>query len=275
MSFYINSNQVLTSFKRLASRDAEGKLALERTSALMYFLAFDAASKKAEQSCLDLNPERTTGKNNRKSMEFEFTRLVLIGKDREKTLQISELGKFSSQKTPPEKRISSNFFTVPLKKASEQAEPFYYPGRPAHLLQMGKAATGIKWGMRFHDDWRENLPKFLVQITGSTAFTDLAFVAVRDEALPPSATKNYLEALEFLLKERHSSELAGFWIDRLKKEKVWAQISEPFSDTYEPLAKKIPVGSSAKVDEESTRRHIEYLEKLLTEKGIKFKPLTK
>ena len=75
MSLYLNKKLVETSFRRLAS-STTGKRPSERTSALLYFLAFDATVKKMGCCPLDLNPATTSGKNNRDAITVEFTKFV-------------------------------------------------------------------------------------------------------------------------------------------------------------------------------------------------------
>jgi hypothetical protein len=221
MTSYFNSKLVDLSFKRLAPVTNTGKKPKERTSALMYFLAFDAAAKKLDCCPLDLNPRSLDGKNNRQEVELEFVKLVRLKNSSDmKVRQVLVLGKVETGGTAPEKRISSNFLTVPLKKASEAAKVHNYPNRPAPLLKMGMAATGVKWGVDYHNDWRTNLPKFLSETKGSTPFSDLAIFVCRNEKVPKSA-QNYREALAIVLKEKFSEDLAEFWSKRIEAEKVF------------------------------------------------------
>src|SRR5579863_2784899 len=111
---YLSSEQVSVSFKRLSSRKQEGKTHLERTSAFMYFIAFDAVCKSKGKGPIDFDPDKNEGKSNRKLIELEFTKLVLLNKVQGKITQVSELGKIDHTGKDPEKRISSNFLTVPL-----------------------------------------------------------------------------------------------------------------------------------------------------------------
>ena len=163
MAKYLNSELVCKSFERLSSQITTGKSHLERTSVLMVFFAVNAACKNLDVDSLDLNPATLQGRNTRKSVELEFTKLVLVGNTHGGIKQVIELGKIDEDGTSPEKRISSNFLTVPLKRASDQTAPYYYPRRPkAPLLKMGPAATGRKWGIDYHDDWMSN---FFVMLT--------------------------------------------------------------------------------------------------------------
>ena len=210
---------------------------MERTSALMYFLSIDAAFKHFGVSILGLNPDSLEGKNSRKHVELEFTRLVLVGKSPSGVRQVTELGKIEEAGIHPEKRISSNFLTVPLKKASNQATPFYYPNRPKHpLFEMGLAATGKKWGIGFHNNWMLNFLAILTTIKGSTPLLDLAVFVCRDCAID-DGTADIITALEEQLKKRFTRNLADFWIQRIKKEKVMARdIDVPFADHHAPFA---------------------------------------
>lgn len=271
---YFSSDQVSVSFKRLVSRKRNGKTHLERTSCLMYFLAFDAVCKNVGLSRLDLNPEKTEGKNNRKAIELEFTKLVLLDRNQGKIRQVSELGKIDCTAKDPEKRISSNFLTVPLKKASEQSDPYFYPKRPsAPLIKLGQSATGLKWGIEYHQDWSSNLPKFLSEIKEPTPFTDLAVFVMRDTTIRTGA-KNYADALAVAIKERFSSELSQFWIERIEKEKVMVRhISEPFSDTHQPFAKpsqQVPVSRFESLNRDDLISYIAHLEGILEANQIEF-----
>lgn len=237
MAKYLSQELVCKSFERLASRNTIGKTHMERTSALMYFLAVDAAFKHFGVSSLDLNPEILEGKNSRKQVELEFTRLVLVGNSHGGVRQVTELGKIEEAGTHPEKRISSNFLTVPLKKASNQTSPFYYPSRPKHpLFKMGLAATGKQWGVSFHDNWMSNFLAILTTIKGSTPSLDLAVFVCRDSAVDDGAT-DIFTALEEQLKKRFTRNLADFWIQRIEKEKVMARgVEVPFAEHHAPFA---------------------------------------
>ncbi len=277
---YFSSDQVHTSFKRLASRKHKGKTHLERTSCLMYFFAFDAVSKKTNLSLLDLNPDKTEGKNNRKAIELEFTKLVLLQRSPQKIIQVTELGKIDRTGKHPEKRISSNFLTVPLKKATEQSEPYFYPKRPpTPMIKLGTAATGLKWGIELHQDWPDSLPKLLSEIKNPTPFTDLAIFVMRDTRLNDEA-KDYIDALSTALNERFNPQLSKFWIQRIEKEKVMAHrhiLTTPFSATHQAFTKSAPDYSDNRFESLSRDdlvNYIVHLEGTLETNQIKFTVLT-
>ncbi len=237
MAKYLNQELVCKSFERLSSRNKTGKSHMERTSALMYFLSVDAAFKHFDVSILDLNPDSLDGKINRKQVELEFTRLVLVGNSHGGVKQVTELGRIEEAGTHPEKRISSNFLTVPLKKASNQTTPFYYPNRPKHpLFKMGLAATGKQWGVSFHENWMSNFLAILTTIKGSTPSLDLAVFVCRDCAIDDGAA-DIFTALEEQLKKRFTRNLADFWILRIEKEKAMPRgVEVSFSDHHAPFA---------------------------------------
>lgn len=223
MSKYLKSELVREAFERLSPRSDAGKVPMERTSVLMYFLAVDAACKHLDKMCLDLNPESLEGKNYRKQVELEFTRLVLVEHTDGELKQVTELGKIDTSATSPEKRISSNFFTVPLKKAADQTEPYNYPRRPAApVLIMGAAATGKKWGISHHENWGKNLLVLLADIKSPTPFLDLAIFVCRDCAFDDSADDLVLAIAEQLQK-RFTKKMADFWMDKIQKEMVFAR----------------------------------------------------
>lgn len=274
MGAYLKAEQITTCFSRLASRKSEGKTPMERTSALMYFLSVNAALKSINQTRIDLNPDKTEGANNRKRIELEFTKLVLLSHQNGELFQVCELGKVAESEKSPEKRISSNFLTVPLKKASEQTRPYNYPKRPSTpLIKMGPAATGLKWGMEIHEEWRENLPKLFSEVVCPTVFTDLAVFVFRDHNFL-DIPSTYLEAFSMALKHRFTNDLAEFWIEKIKKEQVLVKhMAAPFSSNYEPM-----VNGRTKIKEVKTpqdvkvlKKRIQYLEGLLDKNGIIYK----
>ncbi len=73
---------------------------MERTSAVMYFFAFDAVCKSKGNVPVDFDPDKNEGKSNRKSIELEFTKLVLLNKVQGRITQVSELGKIDRRKRP-------------------------------------------------------------------------------------------------------------------------------------------------------------------------------
>jgi hypothetical protein len=180
MSF-LSTELVSKCFQRLSARERGGKKHLERTSALLYFLAFDATCKFFEVDALDFTPETLIGKNHRRQFELEFVRLAVLERNQDQLKQVTEFGKIDINGTIPEQRISSNFFSVPVKKASTRTDAALYPNRPkAPVLSMGVFATGKPWGVTLYEKWQTNLPKLLSEIRYSTPNIDLAIFAVRD-----------------------------------------------------------------------------------------------
>lgn len=278
---YFSEDQVSVSFKRLASRKrTDGKKTkthLERTSVLMCFLAFDARCKSANLARLDMNPAKPDGKANREAIALEFAKLVLLDPTPRKIKQVLELGKVSGGGKDPAERLSSNFLTVPLKKATEQSGPFFYPKRPpsAPMIRLGQAATGLKWGMDYHQDWPTSLPKLLSEIKESTPFTDLAIFIMRDTRL---IGNDYVEALSNAINARFSEQLANFWIEKIKKEKLLARhiLVDPFSSTHQAFARSTQTAVTNHFDivtRNELLEHISHLEGILEANQIEFESL--
>ena len=278
---YFSEEQISLSFKRLASRkQADGnktKTHLERTSVLMCFLAFDARCKSLRTNRLDMNPDRPEGKANRDGIALEFSKLVLLDNSPQKLLQVLELGKVSGGGKNPADRLSSNFLTVPLKKATEQQGDFFYPKRPpsSPMIKLGLTATGLKWGMEYHSDWPTSFPKLLSEIKESTPFTDLAIFIMRDTSLNG---KDYIEALSESLYARFSEKLATFWNEKIKKEKMLAKhiLINPFSSTHQAFAKSTQFTSINCFDgitRDKLLEHVLHLESLLKVNQIEFESL--
>lgn len=235
MPVYLTPKLVGCAFRRLVPSESTGKSPSERTSALMYFLAFVATAKKLDCCPLDLNPDTTDGKNKRSAMGVEFTKLVLLKPSSDRRVrQVFTLGQVKISDKAPEDRISSNFYTVPLKKASESATASEYPRRPAApLLKMGQVATGLKWGVGYHDAWRDNLQKFFTEIKSNTPFTDLAIFVFRNECLP-DGYHNVRDVLACSMQERFGTDLTTFWSCRMDAEKVFFKHGDdPYCDVYQ------------------------------------------
>ena len=124
---YLNSDFVKSAFLRLRSTSKGGKSHLEKTSALMFFLAFASLSKKEDSRILEFPPKSYA----RREFENEFRKLVSL----ERGAQVVELGavEYGYAKSP-EKRLESNFLTSQLKKASEAGATLGYPQPPKPFL---------------------------------------------------------------------------------------------------------------------------------------------
>lgn len=243
MPSFLKPELINESFKRLGTCDTHGKKHLERSSGIFYFLAIAATCKNNGCEPLDLNPDSLTGKTNRESVELEFSKLVKIkSRDPNISRSVVELGKIETGGTPPEKRISSNFFTVPLKKASIVNVEFSYPKRPAPLLKMGIFATGRNWGVCLDDDWQCNLPRFLAETRTTTPFIDLAIFVLKSHRFP-NAINNELEAIEVALHSLYGASITIYWMAKIHSELRFRRgFSFQFVDTYnDPLSDGEPV----------------------------------
>lgn len=279
---YFSEDQVSLSFKRLASRKRTNgkktKTHLERTSVLMCFLAFDARCESTKTARLDMDPDKPEGKDNREAISREFTKLVLLDPTPRKIKQVLELGKIAGGGKAPAVRLSSNFLTVPLKKATEQSGAFFYPKRPPStpMIRLGQAATGLKWGMEYHQDWPTSLPKLLSEVKESTPFTDLAVFVMRDTKLTGG---DYVEALSNAINTRFSDQLAKFWIEKIKKEKLLARhiLENPFSSTHQAFARSMQTSQTNSLDtvtRDELLEYISHLEGILEANQIEFESLT-
>lgn len=217
--FFLAPQFIEHAFHELRSDDDEGKRHLERTSGLMYFLALCAAIRHQSLHVLDLNPKTSQGKTLRQIMELEFSRMVLLSNSGDGFRQVMVLGAIHENGTPPEKRISSNFLTVPVKKASVSMQPWGYPKRPAPLIALGETLTGKPWGATPHADWQSNLPKFLTDSKSSTPFMHLAIFVVRTCSGFLGKRESLREDLTSCLQKRFPTPISDFWDERMKKER--------------------------------------------------------
>jgi hypothetical protein len=271
---YLKESLTRNSFLRLRQQKAGGKKGLERTSALMCFLAFDALLKRTGITPpLDLDPEDSNGKNNRDIFTREFARLVQIKTLGTEIYHVLNLGEVACGGPSPEARFSANFLTVPVKGATTSSESYVYPNRPKNpIIVLGPKATGLVWGIDRHPDWQENLPVFLQDRRTNTPFHDLACFVLRQRGFISSAV-SFQDGLMDGLLEIFTEELCRFWRMRLALEKVYvSEIQDPFQETSpNPFADHSWVGNTEQTDHTvALKSRINYLEGLLSVHHIEF-----
>lgn len=269
---YLNENLLKEAYLRLRQKEIGGKAGLERTSALMYFLAFDAVIKRTGLTPpIDLDPEISSGKNNREIFAREFARLVQL-RSGVNSCQVSNLGEVDSGKSP-EKRFSSNFLTVSLKKATTSEQNHEYPSRPTRpLLMLGPKATNLKWGVDRHPDWKVNLPVYLSGRRTKTPFRDLACFVLRQRGFDPLIA-TLRDSLSHGLKETFTNDLYDFWKMQLSLEEIYAdKVTEPFQLTMPNVFGDCTwLGEGKNTDElASLSMRVNYLEGLLRVHKIPF-----
>lgn len=212
---WFSAEVVRGSFGRLRMNLVEGKIGVERTSALFYFLAFDASHKS--QTPLSFDPDTIVGRQNREAFSTEYCKLATLKTlGCGKFLCTEDLGLVTQNGTSPVKRVSSNFLTVPVKKGSQRTLPLDYPKRPLPLLVLGPGLVSSKWGVGAHPDWQVNLHKFLSEKITRTPFTDLAVFVLRDDKLLGDGS--FDNALSVGLANRFSTELSDFWSRQVIRE---------------------------------------------------------
>lgn len=269
---YLNEKLVQESFLRLRQNEKGGKIGIERTSALMCFLAFDALLKKTGITPpVDLDPEVGTGKTNRDILTREVARLVQL-KNGSEPFQVLSLGEVTRGGNPPEKRFSSNFLTTGMKKATTSATAYDYPSRPCPVLVLGPKATGLTWGIDRHSEWKTNLPVFMQGRKTKTPFHDLAIFVLRQRGIESTAT-TLQEGLMDGLAEIFTPELCAFWKTQISLEKVYfGEVDTPFQDSAStPFADCSWMGDLQPGNGEvSPESRISYLEGLLRMHHIPF-----
>jgi hypothetical protein len=269
---HLNENLIRDSFLRLRQTETGGKTGLERTSALMCFLALDALQKLTSIiPPVDLDPDLSSGKTNRFILTREVARLVQL-KSGTEPYHLLNLGEVEIGGSP-EKRFSSNFLTVSLKKATTSVKIYEYPSRPSNpLLLLGPKATGLIWGMDRHSDWKANLPVFLQGRKTKTPFTDLAIFVLRQRGIESIAV-TLQEGLMDGLCEIFTPELCAFWKTQISLEKVYfGEVESFFQDAAAtPFTDCTWMGDLQPVNEAiALLARITYLEGLLRMHHITF-----
>lgn len=272
---YLSDNLIEESFLRLREIKPGGKKGLERTSALVVFLALDSLLKKTAISTpVDLDPGNAIGKNNRDLLTREVSKLVLIKNIGSEPCHVLNLGEITINSTTPEKRFSANFLTTPLKAATTDSKASGYPSRPKPILILGPTATKLTWGIDRHPDWRDNLPIFLAERKTKTPFHDLACFVLRQRGFVSEST-SLQEGLVDGLSEIFTDELCMYWKSKLSFEKPYAtEISNPFQDKLSTVFEDLTwAGCDGQSSESAVLTdRITYLEGLLNMHHIAFDP---
>ncbi len=222
---YLNHTLVLESFKRLRTNNLsgkKGKTPMERTSSLMIMLALDIMTKRYGVQTLDVDFSKSTTKTVRHAFGLEYEKLVSVMKADDGSIQsVHELGFVHVGGKDPAQRMSSNFLTTHVVSATKSETEFEYPHRPAPLLQLGKVATGLPYGIQLHPEWQSGMMEHLGDVSSNTPFTDLAMFCLRfDNA---EQKESLTKTLTSMLHEKFSKDMADFWSSKIKVEKVFAK----------------------------------------------------
>lgn len=197
-------------------------------------------SKERGKELLDFDYQTFDGNNNRRKLAVNFSKLSLLQRTSNLELrQICALGEITSDGKDPEKRISSNFFTTILKKATLEIKESSYPHRPAPILSIGKIGNYLSWGIKRYIDWEKNIPKFLNERCGNTPFTDLSIIICRSDQFEKDEKLSWKNALSLTLKKKLTSSFADFLIHRIESESIISKhINENsfFSKSYKDFS---------------------------------------
>ena len=239
---WINENIVREALHSLREMEPTPKRGKERTSCLMYFMAFDSMVAKGRGEPILLDPEIGAGLDNRREFTEAYCHLVSVGCGQDgKEHWVDNLGEVNfSGKRRSDKKFSGDFLTVPLKKASAAALPQDHPRRPSPLLSLGVEMYGSKWGVQRHPDWKSHLPDFLNDRFSPTKWTSLAIFVLRDEPFGPHGT---------LLKEKFTAELAELWVSRINAEKRRLKVRSDFTTQTKNNPFPRPSGQASMVAE--------------------------
>ncbi len=158
----------------------EGKTGMERTSILATFLSFDRLERDLSAASIDLS-DGTIARNLIKDYYHDC---LTMGELHGKPYEVVDFGWIQDAGTRQlASRLSSNFLTTGLKRASELANPSDWPRRPkAPLLQLGLPLEGKRWGVAKHPDWMTNLETvFGDRICGLNTFPLIVFLLRHQE----------------------------------------------------------------------------------------------
>jgi hypothetical protein len=276
---FINSALTEQAFHRLAEIHSEGKAGQEVASAVFYLFAFELSRRKLEcRAVIDLDPTTEQGERARALMRDEFSRLAILSEPPAPGLfvQALDFGCAVCDRKSPEKRIGSNFFTVPLKRASQSATSLAYPNRRhGPLLKMGRLQQGKIWCLARHERWIGNLKMMLAERKSSTPFTDLLTYVFRNSEIDGAASLS--DALVAFSKSSFCPDFADELCIHIGRESDKVELTcspfvQKYSNNFRSLAsvrsRLLPSDSLANLN-----KRIKYLENLLNKNRIPFERL--
>jgi len=222
MTKYLNEELVKNAFDNLRAK-GDGKLNHERSTAIFVALSFNAISHKTNEQVLDLSPDSDLGKYHRDLFKAQYEELVAIesGKQQKKYKQIWEFGVVKESSKSPSVKLSSNFLTTRLKKASTMMTALEYPGRPkgVPLLLLGEEGSGVSYKAKHTKNWFQNIPTVLRHAPTKTPLIDLALLVFRDVELTDAKTPK--DNLQTMIATRFTQDFSEWWIERLEKELIF------------------------------------------------------
>lgn len=225
-NLFFTNETVVKNFKsmRLPAEQKSGKMNLERTTAIGVFLSMDMTQKYLLTLIVDLDPEYQgeDGATPRQIMTAKYVDLFRPSQSPEdNSLVVRELGFTHVDGVDGRNFLklafSSNFLTVPLKKASISASPRPYPGRPFPLITLGVGPE--KWGAEKHPDWKINLLKFIENRDCGEDFFPLIVYLLRYQDLGPYISSDFPNGLRSALSEFFTEELSDYLVSNSSADK--------------------------------------------------------
>jgi hypothetical protein len=162
-----------------------GKTNLERLNSLSYWMAIDRVLRIQNESQLDLNPRSLEGEVNRNLLRIEFASISELCRHAGASVVWKIPGVSAEVVVDAAKRISSNFLTTPVKRASASG-PSKWPRRPQGkaLVELGLGADC--WTLASSENAVCNIPAYLSHCRGKrvalvhylmTVFSQAEFLA--------------------------------------------------------------------------------------------------
>jgi hypothetical protein len=265
MAVFLSDDTIHGAFAALADSAKTKRRGGERTSGLLYFMAFDSVAARINQPCLDLSPTTPSGRLNRQRLGVAFTELVQVSVGPLK--QIVSFGDVRIGGAAPSQRLSSNFLTTRLKQASSALEPLDYPKRPAlPLLCLGTGNN--RWGISRHDHWQESFGACFRDARSRHPFTHLAVLVLRGTPLEARGG-DWAEVIAAALGARLSAELVELWMARIQRERRFgAEQVIGFQEVPSRVLDRWRSGSREEIV--VLRERVEYLETVLRQHRISF-----
>ncbi|MCA1054313.1 AAA family ATPase [Rossellomorea aquimaris] len=207
---YFSSRAINEFYPELKSA-SEGKINLERTSSLVYFLATDIVEKRSNEEVVDVQK----GSPLRNMFSSVVSDILTFGTLNSEELQGNYLGEITKEelKNRISTKVGKNFLSTQVNRAAATGVT-EYPTRPKNsaLLLLGEDTdTGSTSSLKKHPDWQENLFQYIgFRICGEDTFPLIVFLL---KNIQLDDTKSLEESIREALSNTFSSDVANFLFD--------------------------------------------------------------
>lgn len=215
LDFYLGvtmyfSSKIFNECYQLLGTENQGKLNIERTSSLVYFLATNMVQREENVEVVNVHKDSTM----RKSFTDAVSSLFVLGRNAEGLeYQANYLGQITIDSNTMAVKTGKNFFSTQVNSASKRTEPVDYPTRPTNsaILKLGIQTDNGRYGIEKHENWQQNINNFLnFRFSKSDTFPLIVFL-LRNKDIDISGSIE--QSIEDALSENFTENVVQFLME--------------------------------------------------------------